>query len=281
MLNGASPSLKSWLTAGPIGDLHDMLSIRSVKLYADGALGSRGAALLADYRDAPGNQGLHVTSKAQLMALFKTIDAHQFQICVHAIGDKANRQVLDNFEQLFNEGGQRKLRHRIEHAQVIDKADLSRMAALGLIASMQPTHATSDMHMAEDRLGQQRLAGAYAWRTLLDANTPMAFGSDFPVESANPFFGIHAAVTRQDHNNQPVAGWRADQAVSVGEALRLFTRDAAWAAHMEAKVGTLEPGKWADFILLSQNPYTLAPENLWRVKVAETWVAGKPRWRTP
>lgn len=281
MLDGSDKSLLNWLKTGPIADANDTLSIRSVKLYADGALGSRGAALLADYADDPGNRGLHLTSQQALMDLFTAIDKHQFQICVHAIGDQANRQVLDNFEVLFKRGGNAALRHRIEHAQVIEPTDLKRLSNLNLIASMQPTHATSDMHMAEDRLGQSRLTGAYAWQTLLKGGTRMAFGSDFPVESANPFFGIHAAVTRQDHNNLPVKGWRADQAVSVGEALRIFTRDNAWAAHMENQVGTLEPGKWADFILLEQDPYTLPAHQLWQITVDETWVAGEQRWRAP
>lgn len=278
MLDGSSPELPRWLKAGPIQDHRHMLAIRSVKLFADGALGSRGAALLDDYADAPGNRGLAVTSQAALMSLFTQIDAAQFQICVHAIGDQGNRQVLDNFDQLFKRGGNRGLRHRVEHAQVVAPKDLPRLAQLNLIASMQPTHATSDMHMAEERLGQERLAGAYAWRTLLAAGTRMAFGSDFPVEPANPFYGIHAAVTRQNHRNQPEHGWRIDDAVSVSEAISLFTRDAAWAAHMETQVGTLETGQWADFILLDSNPYRSPPQQLWQTEVAQTWVAGERRW---
>ena len=278
MLDGSSDLLPQWLADGPIQDERNMLSVRSVKLYADGALGSRGAALLSDYEDAPGNQGLNVTSQENLMRLFALIDKHHFQICVHAIGDKGNRQVLDNFTQLFKQGGHPALRHRIEHAQVIAPQDLRRLSDLGLIASMQPTHATSDMHMAEDRLGPERLTGAYAWRALLEQGTRMAFGSDFPVEPANPFFGIHAAVTRQDHQNLPRTGWRVGEAVSVSEAISLFTRDAAWAAHMETQVGTLEPGMWADFILLDENPYTLPHAKLWQIQVLQTWIAGIPRW---
>lgn len=278
MLNGDSPNLEHWLKAGSYKDSKEMLTIASVKLYADGALGSRGAALLEDYADEPNNKGLDITSAEELLEKFKLIDAHQFQICVHAIGDRGNRIVLDTFDTLFSSGGNTNLRHRIEHAQVIAPEDLDRLAQLDLIASMQPTHATSDMHMAEDRLGEARLKGAYAWRTLLDKGTRMVFGSDFPVESANPFYGIHAAVTRQDHNNQPIAGWRADEAVSVSEAISLFTREAAWGAHMETTTGTLESGKWADFILVDQNPYKVKPEQLWKLQVLETWVAGKKQW---
>ncbi|BFM12345.1 amidohydrolase [Simiduia litorea] len=278
MLDGSDANLSQWLKAGAYSDEAGYLTIASVKLYADGALGSRGAALLADYSDQPNNKGLDITAPEPLLEKFKLIDDHQFQICVHAIGDRGNQQVLDAFDALFNTGGNSNLRHRIEHAQVIAPQDLARLEQLDLIASMQPTHATSDMHMAEDRLGQARLTGAYAWRTLLNNGTRMTFGSDFPVESANPFFGIHAAVTRQDHNNQPVPGWRIEEAVTINEAMSLFTRDAAWAAHMETAQGTLEPGKWADFILVEENPYKVKPEQLWKINVHETWVAGEKRW---
>ena len=278
MLDGSSPKLKEWLKAGAFHDEAGFLTIASVKLYADGALGSRGAALLKEYSDEPNNRGLDITGPQELLEKFKLIDGHQFQICVHAIGDRGNQQVLNAFDALFSTGGNSSLRHRIEHAQVIAPKDLARLAQLDLIASMQPTHATSDMHMAEDRLGKQRLEGAYAWRTLLNKGTRMAFGSDFPVESANPFYGIHAAVTRQDHNNEPVPGWRIEEAVTTSEAISLFTRDAAWAAHMETSTGTLEPGKWADFILVEQNPYQVKPDQLWKINVLETWVAGKKRW---
>ncbi|MDN3640465.1 amidohydrolase [Simiduia curdlanivorans] len=278
MLDGSDAKLSQWLKAGAYHDEAGFFTIAAVKLYADGALGSRGAALLEAYSDQANNKGLDITAPEPLLEKFKLIDDHQFQICVHAIGDRGNQQVLDAFDALFSTGGNSSLRHRIEHAQVIAPEDLARLEQLDLIASMQPTHATSDMHMAEDRLGKARLTGAYAWRTLLNKGTRMAFGSDFPVESANPFFGIHAAVTRQDHNNQPVPGWRIEEAVSVNEAISLFTRDAAWAAHMETTQGTLEPGKWADFILVEDNPYKVKPEQLWKIKVLETWVAGEKRW---
>lgn len=276
MLDGASPSLHKWLDGGWVKN--DFLHIRSVKLYADGALGSRGATLLTDYQDAPGQRGLAVTDPDKLAELFYFIDRHGYQVAVHAIGDRANRDVLDGFEKAYAKGARRLLRHRIEHAQVIDPADLARLQPLGLIASMQPSHATSDMHMAERRLGQARLAGAYAWRSLLDKGTRLAFGSDFVVESANPFYGIHAAVTRQDHQSQPDGGWRPQEKLSVAEAIRLFTRDAAYAGHWETEVGSLEPGKWADFILLDTNPFTTLPGYLWQIKVEQTWVGGKKRW---
>ena len=277
MLDGSSKSLHPWLDRG----VHksNFLRIQSVKLYADGALGSRGATLLDDYADQPGNQGLPVTAPDDLLPLFDLVHRHGFQLAVHAIGDKANRDVLDAFEQLQAKRGSSRLRHRIEHAQVIHPDDLQRLSALNLTASMQPTHATSDKLMAEKRLGMDRLTGAYAWQTLLDKGTDMAFGSDFPVESANPFFGIHAAVTRQDQNNQPVDGWRAEDAVDVKTAIRLFTLDAARAGHWEKQTGTLTPGMWADFILVDTNPFTTLPDYLWKIQVLETWVAGEPRWQ--
>jgi hypothetical protein len=166
-------------------------------------------------------------------------------------------------------------RHRIEHAQVVTLADIPRFRQLGIIASMQPTHATSDMNMAQPRVGPERIKGAYAWRRFLRAGVRVAAGSDFPVESPNPFWGLHAAVTRQDHQNLPPGGWYPDQAMTVKEALRAFTLDAAYAGHQEKHLGTLEPGKQADFILVDRDIFTADPQTLWQTKVLETWVAGR------
>src|SRR5690606_25418539 len=190
-------------------------------------------------------------------------------------GDRANRQVLDSFAAAYANVGGRKLRNRIEHAQVVALSDIPRFLELDLIASMQPTHATSDMNMAEDRVGAERIKGAYAWQRFLEQGTRIAAGSDFPVESANPFFGLHAAVTRQDHQGRPPGGWHADQAMSVREALRAFTLDAAYAAHQEDALGSLEPGKWADFILVDQDIFTIDAPRIRPTKVLGTWVAGK------
>lgn len=250
------------------------LSVRSVKIYADGALGSRGAALLAPYSDREETTGLLFLDEAAITARIRKANARGFQAAVHAIGDRANRVTLNAFDSLQN-GRPSPLRNRIEHAQVVAPDDIPRFAQLGVIASMQPVHASSDMWMAEQRLDPGRLEGAYAWRSLIDSGARLAFGSDFPVEEVNPFFGIHAAVNRADHEGQPQGGWRPEQRVSLATALCAFTRDAAYAAHEEDQVGSLDAGQWADFILLEQDPFGVKPGDLWQVKVLETWLGGK------
>jgi len=195
---------------------------------------------------------------------------------VHAIGDRGNRATLDAFEAAFKAHPEaRAFRNRIEHAQVVALADIPRFKSLDIIASMQPTHATSDMNMAQDRIGPERLQGAYAWRRFLDQGTRVAGGSDFPVESTNPFWGIHAAVTRQDHDNQPVGGWHPEQAMTRVEALRAFTLDAAYATGADDRVGTLEPGHYADFILVDRDLFQVPAEELWKLQVLETWLGGQ------
>ena len=261
---------------GPlIGYGNDRLTVRSVKLFADGALGSRGAALLAPYSDAPNQRGLKFMADADMERKIETALRAGYQVNVHAIGDAANRQVLDAFEAAYKAFGGRELRNRIEHAQVVAVFDIPRFKQLDLIASMQPTHATSDMNMAEDRIGKERIQGAYAWRTFLGQGTRIAGGSDFPVESDNPFFGLHAAVTRTDHENRPQGGWHREQAMTLLEAFRAFTLDAAYAEHQEKTIGSLEPGKWADFILIDRDLFKIAPAEIWKIKVEQTWVAGE------
>lgn len=252
----------------------DRLRLATVKLYADGALGSRGAWLKAPYSDDPGNRGLRFHPDTVIKNWISRANFLGFQVAVHAIGDAANAQVLDAYaENRAAYGDQR--RNRIEHAQIVDVADLPRFAALHVIASMQPTHATSDKAMAAERLGEARLQGAYAWRTILASGARVAFGSDFPVEPPNPFFGLHAAVTRQDREGSPPGGWRPQEAVTLIEALAGFTTGAAYAGFAEDKVGRLAPGYWADFLLVDRNPFAGAPGDLWRVQVEETWVGGK------
>jgi predicted amidohydrolase YtcJ len=261
---------------GPlIGYGQDRLTVRSVKLFADGALGSRGAALLAPYSDKPDQHGLLFMSDAEMERRIQTALGAGYQVNVHAIGDAANRQVLDGFEAAYKAVGGRELRNRIEHAQVVAPADIPRFKQLNLIASMQPTHATSDKNMALDRIGAERLKSAYAWRTFLDQGTRIAGGSDFPVESDNPFFGLHAAITRTDHEGQPPGGWHPEQAMTPIEAFRAFTLDAAYAAHWETRIGSLEPGKWADFILIDRDLFKIPPGDIWKIKVRQTWVAGE------
>src|SRR5690606_12198447 len=268
MIGGTEDDFDAISRSGPlVGYGKDFLSVRSVKLYADGALGSRGAALLAPYADDPDNSGLLFNTPDTLTAMIGKALGKGYQVCVHAIGDRANRQVLDSFAAAYANVGGRKLRNRIEHAQVVALSDIPRFVELDLIASMQPTHATSDMNMAEDRVGRERIEGAYAWQRFLAQGTRIAGGSDFPVESANPFFGLHAAVTRQDHQGHPPGGWHADQAMSVQQALRAFTLDAAYASHQEETLGTLEPGKWADFILVDQDIFAIDPGRIYATRV--------------
>lgn len=262
---------------GPVNSYaDDLLSMRSVKISADGALGSRGAALIEDYHDDPGNKGLLFFDQEVLNGMLLKGAAAGFQMNIHAIGDAANRQVLDGFEYISGElGDQPELRHRIEHAQIVNPDDIPRFVELSLIASMQPTHATSDMNMAEDRVGPDRIRGAYAWQTYLNQGTVIAGGSDFPVEDVNPFYGLYSAVTRQDHEGMPPGGWYSEHRMSRIEALRAFTSDAAYAAHQEDVLGTLEPGKWADFILIDRDFFEADASQLWETEVNETWVAGK------
>ncbi|MEX1010771.1 MAG: amidohydrolase [Balneolaceae bacterium] len=265
---------------GPVeGYADDMLAMRAVKISADGALGSRGAALLEEYSDDPGNHGLLFFDQEELDEMILKGASAGYQMNIHAIGDAANRQVLNAFERLRSERGADGLRHRIEHAQVVHPEDIPRFQELDVIASMQPTHATSDMNMAEDRVGADRIEGAYAWRTFLNQGTGISAGSDFPVEAVNPFYGLYSAVTRMDHDGQPEGGWYPEQSMTLEEAFRAFTVDAAWSAHQEEILGSLEPGKWADFILLDRDPFSVPAEELWQVDVLETWVAGEQVYR--
>ena len=274
MLSARNPDLQDWLDQGIIEDEQDRLLIRAVKLYGDGALGSRGAALLADYKDQPEHRGLLVTEPDRLTAQMQATIEAGFQANVHAIGDRANRMVLDRFEQLATQEQLAQGRHRMEHAQIVSPQDIPRFKTLHVLPSMQAVHATSDMNMAGDRLGAARLRGAYAWRTFVDQGSPIVGGSDFPVELANPFHGLHASVTRQDQQNQPVGGWLPEQRLTLTEALRSFTRNAAYGAFQEERLGSLAPGMWADFIVLAQDPFAIEPEQLWQLEVLQTWLAG-------
>lgn len=275
MIRGTGADFDALAKQGPlIGYGGELLTVRAVKLFADGALGSRGAAMLAPYSDMASQRGLLFMTDAQMEHDVEKALRAGYQVNVHAIGDAANHQVLDAFEHAYAAVGGRQLRNRIEHAQVVSVGDIPRFRQLDLIASMQPTHATSDKNMAEDRIGAQRLKGAYAWRAFLDQGTQIAGGSDFPVESDNPFFGLHAAVTRQDHDDQPPGGWHPEQALTLLEAFRTFTLDAAYAEHWEQSIGSLEPGKWADFILIDRDLFKIAPAEIWKIQVEQTWLGG-------
>ncbi len=256
----------------------DRLRMPGIKFYADGALGSRGAFLKQPYSDNPDSRGLQFHSDSELASLTETAASHGFQIATHAIGDAANAQVIGAYEKLSARYGKNQ-RWRIEHFQIVDPADIPRIAPAGIVASMQPTHQTSDRLMAEKRLGPDRLAGAYAWQTVLRSGAKLAFGSDFPVESPNPFPGLSAAVSRQDMNGQPPGGWIPSQRLSFPQALQAFTRDAAYAGFADDRIGALEPGKWADFILVDRDPTEVDAQALGRTQVLETWIAGKKAWR--
>ncbi|MGV6491275.1 amidohydrolase [Stenotrophomonas rhizophila] len=252
------------------------LEMQSVKLFMDGALGSRGAALLADYSDDPHNRGLLVTSPDAFDVAVRKADGCGLQVATHGIGDRGNRIALDTYARVLGDGKSRDHRWRIEHAQVVALADIPRFAALGVIASMQPTHATSDMGWAQDRVGPERIQGAYAWRRMLASGAHLALGSDFPVEQVDPRLGLYAAVTRQDRAGQPPGGWLPDQRLSAAEALRGFTADAAWAGHDDAEVGRLQPGLRADFVVLDRDPLAVPAAQLAELQVRSTWVDGRP-----
>lgn len=278
MLSAADPQLDSMLQAGVYKDKRDMLSIRSVKIYADGALGSRGAALLKEYKDRQGYRGLMLEQPQHLEQLISQAVRHGFSAHTHAIGDRANRLVLDSYEKVFKTTGGKLLRNRIEHAQIIEPGDIPRFKTLNIIPSMQPIHATSDMHMAEQRLTDEQLQGAYAWQTFLQQGSKVAAGSDFPVELANPFHGLHAAVTRMNAQQSPQQGWRNHERLTRKQALQAFTLDAAYAAFQEFKLGSLEQGKWADFILLDKDYFKVPEKEIRDIQVMQTWIAGQLRY---
>lgn len=253
---------------------NDRLEISSVKLYADGALGSRGAAMIEPYSDDPENRGLPFWTQSELDAMVAKANGMGFQVGIHAIGDLGNRMALDAFRRV--QGGEPSpLRNRIEHSQIVTLEDIPRFAELGVIASMQATHATSDKNMAEDRIGPDRILGGYAWRRMLDAGVVLANGSDFPVELSNPFHGLYASVTRQGLDGEPDGGWYADQSLSRAEALHSFTLAAAYAARQEDRLGSLEPGKWADFIIIDRDYFTIPAAEIDDIVVLETWVGGR------
>ena len=272
--------LAHWFARGPQIDPAARLTVRGVKMYADGALGSRGAALIEPYSDDPGNRGLLVTPPAHLEAVARQAVAHGFQVAIHAIGDRGGMVAIDAMEQALG-GPRSELRFRLEHAQVLRLEDIERLARLGIIASMQPTHATSDMPWAGDRLGQARLAGAYAWRKVLAAGGRLALGSDFPVESADPRLGLYAAVTRQDLDGRPLGGWLPGERLSREEALRGFTLDAAWSLFLDLEVGSLELGKRADLVVFGSDPMAVPAAGIPRAAVDLTLVDGKVVYRQP
>ncbi len=283
MIRGTGADFDTISKNGPLlGYGNDFLTVRAVKLFADGALGSRGAAMLAPYADYPKNSGLLFLPPGELTAKVNKAFARGYQVAIHAIGDRANDEVLNSYAAAYKTHPQAvALRNRVEHAQIVSPQDIPRFVSLHLIASMQPTHATSDMNMAEERIGHERIKGAYAWQHFLKQGTVVAGGSDFPVESPNPFYGLYSAVTREDQQGNPPGGWYPDQDMTFIEALRAFTLDAAYAEHAEKTLGTLEPGKWADFILIDHDVIKDPPGKIWNTKVLQTWVGGKQVYAAP
>lgn len=272
MIDGAGDNLDA--IGSPIPSYgNDRLAISSVKLMVDGALGSRGAAMVDPYEDDVENRGLPFWSQDELDSFVKKSNSMGFPVGIHAIGDLGNKQAFDAIEKA--QGGKPSpMRNRIEHAQVVRLEDIPRFGALGVIASMQATHATSDMNMAEDRVGPERIKGAYAWRKILDTGGIIANGSDFPVELANPMHGLYASVTRRNRAGLPEKGWYAGEALSREETLHSFTWAAAYAAHQEDRLGSLEPGKWADFIVVDRDYFEIPENEIDDIQVLQTWVGG-------
>ena len=276
MADGDSEALESLCRNGLYRHPSGRLQMRTVKLYADGALGSRGAAMLEDYSDDHGNRGLMVMSPAQLGTAAAKAKRCGVQAATHAIGDRGNRESLDVYAKALGADAAGDHRWRIEHAQVLSPQDLPRLARMNVIASMQPTHATSDMPWAQDRVGAQRIVGAYAWRQLRDSGARLALGSDFPVERVDPRLGLSAAVTRADGDGKPVGGWFPGEKLTAWEALRGFTLDAAYAGFAETEVGSLQAGKRADFVVLAEDPLALPGSALRALTVLATYVDGTP-----
>lgn len=282
MANGDNDALAWLCDNGLYQHPSQRLKMRTVKLYIDGALGSRGAALLKEYSDDHGNLGLLMMTPEQMEAAAAKARGCGVQVATHAIGDRGNRIVLDAYAKALGADAMASdHRWRVEHAQVLSPEDLPRLAKMHVIASMQPTHATSDMPWAEDRLGPQRIVGAYAWRQLRDSGARLALGSDFPVESVDPRLGLYAAATRTDAAGMPAGGWHPEETLTSYEALRGFTLDAAYAGFAEAEVGSLAPGKRADFVLLAQDPLAIPAAQLRDLTVLATYVDGKLVYEAP
>jgi predicted amidohydrolase YtcJ len=271
MIGGAGQLWREFLARGP--EIGDRLTVRSIKLMADGALGSRGAALIEPYSDDPGNRGLLMLSPQDIERIAREAVKHGFQVNTHAIGDRANRTVLEGYAPVL--GGKNDRRFRIEHSQVIAPQDFELFARYSILASMQATHATSDMRWAEARLGPERVKGAYAWRRFLSLGVAVPNGSDFPVEEPNPLYGFYAAITRQDRQGNPKEGWFPDQRMTREEALKSWTLAGAHAAFEENQKGSLTPGKLADLVMLSQDIMRIPPAEILKTRVTLTVLGGE------
>ncbi len=254
------------------------LRVKSIKLFMDGALGSRGAVMFEPYSDRPGYTGLMTLTYERVLDISRAALISGYQVCTHAIGDKGNRLVLDAYEQALKENPASGHRFRIEHAQVVAPDDFPRFAALGVLPSMQPTHATSDMYWAEDRVGPERVKGAYAWQKFLKTGSIIPCGSDFPVEEINPMLGFYAAITRKDPHGWPENGWFPEQCMTREEVLRGFTIWAAYAAFQDDILGSIETGKLADMVVLSKDILTVAPQEILTTVPVYTIIGGKVKY---
>jgi predicted amidohydrolase YtcJ len=277
MIADDSAAIAHYFQRGPQSALYDgHLWIRSIKLYADGALGSRGAALLDPYTDDPKNLGLLKSTQAHLTDVSTRALQHGFQVATHAIGDRGNRVALDAYEAALQAVPTVDHRFRIEHVQVLDHADVPRFARMGVIPSMQAVHQTSDMYWAPTRLGYARTLEAYSWRSLLNTGVIIPNGSDFPVERVNPLYSFHAAVSRQDDNGWPPGGWFPEQLMTREEALKSMTIWPAFAGFQEKELGSLTPGKLADFVILDRDIMTVPESDILGTAVVATYIAGRP-----
>ncbi|HSM29992.1 MAG TPA: amidohydrolase, partial [Woeseiaceae bacterium] len=254
--------VREWIAKGPDTDSDSMLVTRTVKAYYDGALGSRGARLLYDYADKPGHRGVSGDEYGFNEALNAEAMKAGFQIAIHAIGDAGNREALDILEAVFRQDPSTAAnRHRIEHAQVLSPEDLPRLGRLGIIASMEPPHAMEDKAWAEQRLGPERIRGAYAWRSLREAGARLTFNSDNPGSDHDIFYGLHSAITRQDKEGQPEGGWYSEQRVTAEEAVRAYTAWSAWASFREDESGVIAPGRWADLTVMDIDPFAAGEQH--------------------
>ena len=277
MVANDDAAIDHYLGRGPQSGLYDnRLWIKAIKISADGALGSRGAALIEPYSDEPANRGLITIPEGRVKSVAVKALGKGFQVNVHAIGDRANRVVLDEMEAALRDVPVADHRFRIEHAQIVNSEDIPRFGKLGVIPSMQASHQTSDMYWAGNRIGPVRLLGAYAWRSLLNSGVIIPNGSDFPVEHVNPLISFHASVARQDANDYPAGGWFPEQRMTRDEALKSMTIWPAYASFMEKEVGSLEPGKLADFVILDQDIMRVPNEMILRTRVLATYLGGKP-----
>jgi len=273
------PLMRRWIEKGPDADKDSMLVTRTVKAYYDGALGSRGARLLYDYSDQPGHRGISGSGYGFNEELMAAAMQKGFQVAIHAIGDAGNRESIDILERVFKAAPEtQRNRHRIEHAQVMHPHDIPRLGKLGIIASMEPPHAMEDKTWAEERLGPERIKGAYAWRSLREAGVDLTFNSDNPGSDHNIFYGLHSAIARQDKNLQPEGGWYPEEAVNADEAVRGYTSWSAYASFRENETGVLDVGRWADITVMDVDPFVLAddtPSDILQGRILMTIVDGK------